>query len=114
MPYRQNNLIFGDFPVEAIGVTIKSGQNLTAGTVLGKITSTGKCVKSLSASSDGSEDVYAVLAEDCDASAGDKTGTAFITGSINENELTFGTGHTADSTRDAFRALGIILRASVK
>lgn len=112
--YRQSNLIFGDFPVEAAEVTIKSGENLTAGTVIGKITSTGKCVKSLSASSDGSQNVYAILADDCDASAGDKKASAFITGSFNENALTFGTGHTAASTKDAFRALGIILRASVK
>jgi hypothetical protein len=71
----------------------------------------GQYVKSLAASTDGSEAVTGVLAEAITATAATTT-AMIIAGELNENALTFGTGHTADSTRDAFQAIGIILRDS--
>lgn len=94
-------------------VTLLSGQNLVAGAVLGKITSGGKYVLSLSASADGSQTPDMILAEDCDASGGDKECLAYFRGDFDENRLTIGTGHTADSIREGLRGKGITLLSSI-
>lgn len=88
-------------------VTLISGQNLERGAVLGKITASGKYTLSLSASSDGSQTPDLILAEDCDASAGDASALAYARGDFNVNALTLGTGHTAASIREGLRAKGI-------
>jgi hypothetical protein len=102
-----DNLINGEFPALQRKGTLLSGQNLTRGTVLGKITASGKLVKSLAASEDGSEDIFAVLALDCDASAGDMDCQYYISGEFTTARLTFGAGHTAAATRAAARALSM-------
>lgn len=73
----------------------------------------GKYIKSLAAATDGSQTPVAVLAEDADASSGDVTTVAYISGEFNSNAMTFGTGHTAASAKDALQALNIYLRDSV-
>lgn len=90
-------------------ITLISGQNLVRGAVLGKITASSKYNQSLSAAVDGSQTPDAVLAEDCDASGGDKVTIAYFTGHFNESRLGIGTGHTADSIREGLRAKGIHL-----
>lgn len=103
-------LIAGDFPRITRKRTIASGAGvLAAGTVLGRITASGKLVKSASASSDGSQAVHAILAEDVDASAADIEAVVWFTGDFNPDAMTFGTGHTATSTRDAFRDMSIFI-----
>lgn len=94
-------------------VTILSGQNVVRGAVLGKITSGGKYVLSLSASSDGSQTPDAVLGEDCDASAGDKQAMAYFRGDFNSAALTLGTAHTVASITEGLRAKGIAVLASM-
>lgn len=111
--YQPDNLVGGGFPLQTATVTIIEGQNLERGAVLGKIPASGKCNLSLAAAVDGSEDVYAILAQDVDATAADKTGLVYLTGQFNDRALTFGAGHTAASTRDAFRVLGIFTKSSV-
>lgn len=88
-------------------ITLISGQNLTRGTVLGKITASGKYNKSLSAAADGSQTPVAVLAEDCDASGGDKVTLAYARGDFRADKLILGTAHTLASIRDGLRAKGI-------
>ncbi len=90
-------------------VTIISGQNLTAGAVLGKITASGKFNLSLAAAGDGSQTPDMILAQDCDASAGDVEAIAYETCQVNGNALTFGTGHTIASTREGLRDKGILI-----
>lgn len=90
-------------------ITVVSGQNLVRGAVLGKITTGGKYTLSLSAASDGSQTPDLILAEDCDASAGDKTALAYVRGDFNANALTIGTAHTVDSITEGLRAKGITL-----
>lgn len=90
-------------------ITLISGQNLTRGTVLGKITASSKYNKSLSAAVDGSQTPDAILAEDCDASGGDKLTIAYFAGQFNENSLTLGTAHTVASIKEGLRGKGIHL-----
>ncbi len=106
--YRPKAIEGGDFPQVTRSGTLAAGQNLTRGAVLGRITASGKLVLSASASSDGSQGVFAILADDeADATAGDIGITYYVTGHYFAPNLTFGTGHTADSTRDTLRGLGI-------
>jgi hypothetical protein len=102
-----DRLLAGDMPVVARKITVVSGQNLVRGTVLGKITSGGKYNKSLSAAADGSQTPDLILAEDCDASGGDKVALAYATGIFAQEALTIGTAHTADSIREGLRGKGI-------
>lgn len=90
-------------------VTLVSGQNLARGAVLGKITANSKYNLSLAAASDGSQTPDLILAEDCNASSGDKEALAYSRGDFNINGLTIGTGHTAASIAEGLRAKGIVL-----
>lgn len=112
--YTPDQLHAGDFPIRTQDITVLSGQNLTRGALLGKITASGKYVLSLAGAGDGSQTPVAILAEDVDASAGDKSGIAYISGDFNENAITYGTGHTADGVRDGLRDLNIYLHKPVR
>lgn len=89
-------------------VTIDTG-NLVRGTLLGKVTSGGKYIKSLSGASDGSQVPDAILAEDADATSADKEAMAYFTGDFDETAVTYGASHTADSVREGLRGKGIHL-----
>jgi hypothetical protein len=67
-------ILSGGTSISREAVTVISGQNLVAGTVLGKITASGKYTLHNNAASDGSEVASAVLLADCDASGGDTKG----------------------------------------
>lgn len=112
--FSPDNLIAGDYPLKAIEITLITGQNLTRGALLGKITASGKYTLSLSEASDGSQKPVAVLCDDIDASTSDWKGTAYIKGEFNKNAMTIGTGHTYDSVKDALYQKGIILRDSIQ
>lgn len=91
-------------------ITIASGQGvLKRGTVLGKITASGKYVKSLSASSDGSQTPDLILAEDVDATSADAQALAYARGDFAAQALTLGTAHTVASITEGLRAKGITL-----
>lgn len=90
--------------------TIVSGAGvLKRGTVLGKITTGGKLTKSASASSDGSQVPYCILAEDVDATSADADTIVYMGGTFNQNALILGTGHTLASIYDALRQVDIHL-----
>jgi len=52
-------------------VTLITGQNLLAGTVLGKITASGKYTKHATGAADGSQTAAAILYAPCDATSAD-------------------------------------------
>lgn len=89
-------------------VTVKSGQNVARGAVVGK-DDDGKYLLSAAGASDGSQTPDLIMAEACDATAGDKTALAYARGDFNANALTLGTGHTVDSIREGLRAKGITI-----
>jgi hypothetical protein len=98
--------------------TILAGQNLAAGSVLGLITASGKLVLSLLAAGDGSQAPMAVLAHDIktydiDGVTGlDMKASVIVDEAyLNETALIIGTGHTVATVKDAFRPLGMLLRA---
>jgi len=111
--FTPDNLIAGDFPVVTDTITIAAGQVLQRGAVLGKITASGKYVLSDAGATDGSQTPVAILAEDVDASSGDKEATVYLTGEFNVRRITFGNGHTAATVKDALRQVGIFIKNTV-
>lgn len=89
------------------GITLLAGQNLARGAVLGQITSGGKFVLALAASSDGSQTPSAILAEDTNATAADVATVAYFEGTFVEQKLILGTGITTAAARAALRSVGI-------
>ncbi len=107
-----DNLIAGNFPLATDRGTIISGQNLARGTLLGKHTSGGSAGKLRIIDSDGTtgtQTPYAILADDCDASLGDKVATIYLTGQFNINEVLVDSNDTAASFKDACKAISIFL-----
>lgn len=76
-------------------VTLVSGQNLVAGTVLGQITASKKYTQHSPAAADGSQNAVAVLYDNVNATAGDKKAviTARLT-AVNGSEITWPSGIT--------------------
>lgn len=105
--YQPKNILANDDDITTRKVTILSGQNLKVGAVIGKITSGGKYKLSLSAASDGSETPDLILAEDCDASGGDREAIAYETATVVSTALVIGTAHTVASIREGLRGKGI-------
>jgi len=113
--YTPDNLIAGTTQTVAESVTIASSAALVRGAVLGKISASGKFILSASAAIDGSQTPDVILAEDCDASAGDVTNVAvYVKGEFNENVLSFGTGHSATSVKAPLRDVGIYTKSALK
>ena len=107
--YEPDRLFAGEFPRADRKVTIDSGQTLTRGAVLGKITGSGNYTLSLSGAGDGSQVPEAILAEDVDASGGDADGLIYETGDFAEDALTLGASHTIASIRDGLRDKSIFM-----
>lgn len=95
-------------------VAIITGGKYAPGTVLGKITASGKLTQLAPAASDGSQTAVAVLYQGCDASTKDQRRTVHSRNcSVNGNLLIYPAGATANQKQAAVNqltALGIIVR----
>lgn len=99
-------------------VTIASGQNLAIGTVVGRITASGKVAAYDNDATDGTQTAVGVLIAAIDASAGDKPGTIIARHAVLAKQaLVFGAGVTTQAEKDAafadLEAAGIVCRATV-
>lgn len=103
----------GQISRDAVTVTIAGGVLLPSGTVLGKLTASGKYVKSLDTASDGSQTAVAILSTKLDGADivnGDYPAVAFTREAEVIGALLNG-GAGPDSTSVAeLRAVGIIVR----
>lgn len=90
--YKENNpvqLFASGFPREEVPVTIVSGAGeLAKGTVLGKITASGKYDAYDNTDNDGTETAKLILANAVDATSADVKASAYASGSFNEAALT--------------------------
>ncbi len=103
----------GDHPPIMMSGTLISGQNLGHGTVLGKITASGKMTLLAPAASDGSESAAAILVGDLDASSGDEPGVFFEHGVAWDMYLTWPAGIMANEKATAIaelKALSIFVK----
>jgi Bacteriophage lambda head decoration protein D len=92
-------------------VTILTGQDLSAGTVLGKITASGKYQAVTVAAVDGSQNPVAVLMYPTDTTAdgpegaGDQTAVVIFRGAeINKNVLSYGADVDTQNEKDTILA----------
>ncbi len=100
------DLLVNDYPVQTQPATIASGQTLTRGAVMGRVTADDKYKLAASAAGDGSETPVAVLAVDVDASAGDVAASVYVSGGFDKDKLNFGVGVDTDAAEKAFRTSG--------
>lgn len=108
--YAPDNLFAGDFPrVERKVVIAADAGALVRGAVLGRITTGGKYVLSLSAEDDGSQTPDAILAHDISASDADQDAIVYFTGEFRPEALNIGTAHSAASIRVGLRAKSIFI-----
>lgn len=99
------------YPVVTEKATIVSGAGaLTRGTALGLITASGKLKKVDSANSDGSQTIYAILAEDVDATSADKVCGVYLTGEFNQGALVFGGTDTYSTHKVNARKIGLFFK----
>lgn len=101
----------GVFPQDTIieTVTVANG-GMKRGTLLGKVTATGKLVESKTAASDGSQVPFAILEKDIENESGsnvDIKEVVYVSGTFNSLGVTFGTGHTESSVHDALHSRSI-------
>lgn len=109
--FTPDNLIGTQTPKSFV-LTLKSGENVVRGEVLGYETTTDKLRSYNSGGSNGIQNFYGIAAETVDASGGDTKIVCYIQGEFNINSLVFGTsGDSAtQAVINAARALGCILR----
>lgn len=109
-----DGLIGGTYPhIITAGATIvaKAGA-LKRGTVLGKITASGKYTIANSANADGSQTGSAILINDVDASgSSDVTAEVYVSGMFNADKLIFGGSDTRAKQEDNLRLHDIYLTA---
>jgi hypothetical protein len=82
--------------------TLASGQNLTKGTVIGRVAATSKLVESQQAATDGSQNPVGVLNHDCDASAGDANCVFAKGGDLDVAQVSFHASWSAAQQAAAF------------
>ena len=104
--YTPDNLFGGEFPRVQRIETITGGKDLKRGAVLGCLHRNGFYVLSEindAAKKEGSAHPCAILAEDVDASSGDKQAAVYHSGEFNASALIYGKGHNADNVWRSFR-----------
>lgn len=111
--YTPDNLIAGnDFPAVVKAVTVKTGQVLVRGAVLGEITAEPGVYNLVDkGAADGSETPKLILAEDVDATAADTVGVAYETGVFNPDALSLAAGTVVADVEAGLRDRSIFLRA---
>ena len=95
--------------------TIATSQDLTRGTILGKITASGHLKACDQDAGDGSEVAYAILAEDVDTTGGAVVRPVYVRGDFNKNACTLLNESNTDIDLAAaeLRDVGIFLLDSV-
>ncbi len=97
-------------------VTVALGQNLSLGTVVGKITATGEYTILAPAAVDGSEVAAGIMLADCDATAAATDGVALVREAIISSEELVWPDGILDSEKatalEQLKTLGIITRTT--
>jgi hypothetical protein len=92
--------------------TLTAGFVYEVGTVLGRVTATGKLLPAVAAAGDGSQNPMAIMVEnviafDENGEPQDKMCSPLTEGFVNASALKFGAGLDAINTKEALRSAGI-------
>ena len=113
--FTPDNLIAGDFPIITESAILQQGQILSRGALLGKKSKTGNTLVLSDIDGRGRyEELYGILAADCDASEKDMGCIVYLSGEFNQDAVIFGQGITPEKIKDELRKFGIYLREPVK
>ncbi|MFH5187118.1 head decoration protein [Paenibacillus sp. TAB 01] len=104
------NLVVGSEPVVTTAVTLKAGRAYVAGSVIGLATADDKGSLVDSTKTDGTENVYGVLADNIDATAADAPGVVYLKAELNGAALVFGGTDTLDTHKQSMRNIGLYVR----
>lgn len=105
--FTETNLIAGEFPrVEEKGTIASGAGNLTEGAVLAK-DGAGKLVLVDSSQPAPANEVYAILAQDADASSADVEAIVYLAGQFNTEALAFGGADTLADHESQMRKIGL-------
>lgn len=107
-----NTSLFADDPVPThrTGTLLDQNADLKRGTVLGRITASGKWTVSTSAANDGSQVPRGILAYDVPDPGADFSVAIYDQGSFVSEKLIFGAGHSAATVEAALAAASINIR----
>ena len=109
-----DNLIVGDQRRTVnVPATIKQGQVIVRGQLLGKITASGKLTEAVAGHNDGTQTPYAIAAENVDATTGDVLTTVYTEGEFNADAVVYSYTSTKADWKAAAQATGIYLRDTV-
>lgn len=106
---KPDNLLAGDFPRVARLVDVTAG-NYVRGTVLGKVTASGRYCNAVSTQTDGSQVPLCILAENVNAEKEDKQAVVYFTGEFNSDALTFDNSFTVDVITEKLREKSIFIK----
>jgi len=106
--FKNDSLLAGD-DVTTDAAIVAAGQNLKRGQLLGRITATGQVTALNPAAADGSQTVYAVLADNINAVTA-SAAPIYVAGTFKDSGLI---GYVAATHKDALRALNIYVKHSV-
>lgn len=109
-----DQLIAGHLQLVTDSVTIAQGGVYKRGTVLGIVDSTGEYTSCDKTATDGSQVPTAILVDDVDTTAIDKTGGVYLMGEFNQNCLIFDGSWTLAELKIALRPMSIFLRDSIQ
>lgn len=79
--------------------TIAQAGVIASNTVLGRVTASGKLIKSVSTAADGSESPVAILVNAVDATAADVVAPVWVAGVFNVDALVFDASFSTDATK---------------
>lgn len=104
--------LLGDAPRKSFNLTLKTGENVVRGEVVGFETSTGKIRSFDPGGAGGVEKFYGIVVEDADATVGDVPVGIFIQGEFKIGGLIFNTssGIADQAFINSARDLGVILK----
>lgn len=109
--YTPSQRFAGDSDIITNNFTIATAAgSLAAGTVLGRITASGKLIKSAIGAGDGSAVPVGILCEAVDASGGDKVASIYVAGEFALDFLVFDATYNTDALKlAAFGTSGSII-----
>jgi len=109
----QDMLIAGPQQLVSQPIAVASGQGiLQRGTVLGRVTASGKYIVSLAGAVDGSQTPVAILADIADATSADALSGAYFSGEFYQRALTFDVSWTIATLTQAMKPYGVFLKSA--
>lgn len=108
--FTQEQVVIGGADVITNPQTFKSGADVLALTVCGRITATGKLIKSVQTAVDGSQIPCAIAVEDVDSSGADVIAPAYLAGEFNIAALVWDATWSTDALKLAASNSGLVFK----